>query len=531
MKIVLLNIYSPDTIARYLLSSYILKAYLKSHYSNDLTIEVLNFSTESNAVKVCDELIDIRADIIGYSCYTWNIEKVLKIIADVKCVTSEITQILGGPEISLSRISSLPDPYIADYYVIGEGERKLLRLITYIQDQNNGYDASFPEGVASWTESGINYSIDGNEIEELDEIPSVYLSRAIEDRLYARQQAFIETQRGCKFKCKYCVYHKNLQTLSYYSLERIYSELDYLIKEKKISALRFLDAVFTSNIERAKKIVRHLLQIKEKEHVRLPWIYWEFTYNSNDEEFFKLVSQLKYRSKIFNTDEITPNDRPQFYFDMLKDYTVINCVGFQSFSNQVLKAVSRPGITINKFDSFMNNARDYNVALKVDLILGLPYETFDTYIKGIEFFLPYFKNTDHVLNIHRCQILPGSDLENLCLKLGISYSKTAPHVVYSTNSMSEVELNYASKLSAVLFRILNSPLRRVFFEAKENSELSYSNIIEKIYNTICSEYEFRSTRIVQDVFVDDSYWYADIFREIQTQQLMRIFKTFDFAKY
>ena len=103
--------------------------------------------------------------------------------------------------------------------------------------------------------------------------------------------------------------------------------------------------------------------------------------------------------------------------------------------------------------------------------------------------------------------------------------------MYSTNSMSEVELNYASKLSAVLFRILNSPLRRVFFEAKENSELSYSNIIEKIYNTICSEYEFRSTRIVQEVFVDDSYWYADIFREIQTQQLMRIFKTFEFAKY
>ena len=76
---VLLNIYSPDTIARYLLSSYILKAYLKTHYnSNDLTIEVLNFSTESTAVKVCEELIDRRADIIGYSCYTWNIEKVLK---------------------------------------------------------------------------------------------------------------------------------------------------------------------------------------------------------------------------------------------------------------------------------------------------------------------------------------------------------------------------------------------------------------------------------------------------------------------
>jgi hypothetical protein len=97
--------------------------------------------------------------------------------------------------------------------------------------------------------------------------------------------------------------------------------------------------------------------------------------------------------------------------------------------------------------------------------------------------------------------------------------------------MSEVELNYASKLSALLFRILNSPLRRVFFETKENTGLSYTNIIETIYNTICSEYEFRSTKIVQDVFVDDSYWCADIFREIQTQQLMRIFKTFDFAKY
>ena len=288
-------------------------------------------------------------------------------------------------------------------------------------------------------------------------------------------------------------------------------------------ALRIFDAIFTSDLQRAKRIVQHLLELK-KRGIRLPWIYWEFTYRDVDEEFIKLMASLKYRKRILNTDEIPPLDRPQLYSDLLKDYTVVSSVGIESFYKQALKAVGRAGMNIEKFDALMSMAREYNIAIKADLILGLPFETFDSYLEGLEFFVPYFKNTDHILNIHLLSILPGSDLDNLCETYGIKYSQEAPHLVFSTHSFPEEELARASKLSAVLFRVLNSPIRRRFFTAKERTGQNFSWFLKKIFTEITASPEFKKTKLIQNDYVDDDYWNGEIYREIPSQWLIDFFE-------
>jgi len=524
MKLILINLYPKETMARYLLSSYVLKAYLNEFFKgeDDLSVDILNFSVEIDILKICEEIIKVKPDCIGYSCYIWNIEEILNIAKSLKNKLDSV-HIFGGPEISLDRILSLPDPSLADYYVIGEGERKLLHLIYFLEAKSKGLDAEFPKGVVYWNNNKINYIEDIDKITNLDEIPSVYLSGVLDDRLYARQQAFMETQRGCRFKCKFCVYNKNLSSISYYSLQRIFDELNYLITKKQIMALRIFDAIFTSDLNRAKEIVKYLLDLKTGKGIRLPWIYWEFRYDNIDEEFIKLTALLRYREKILNTDDTHPLNRPQHYSDMLKNYTVINSIGIESFSKQVLNAVGRPSINIEKFNVFMNMVREYNIVLKIDLILGLPLETFDSYFEGLEFLLPYFKNTDHILNIHRLQILPGCDLEGLCDTYGMKYLQNAPHLVISTRSFPEQELNYASKLNAVLFRILNSPLRRHFFDTKERTGESLYRFIENILNEITASEEFKKTKLVQNDYVDDVYWNDEIYREIPYQWFIDFF--------
>lgn len=524
MRLILVNIYPMGTMARYLLSSYVLKAYLVRYFDGDgnLSADVVNFSSRAEVPRICEKILAESPDCIGYSCYIWNIEKVLKIISTLRKKSNAI-HILGGPEISLSWVSSLSDPSLADYYVIGEGERKLVQLLHYMEAKSQGTNAELPNGVAHWGENALKYSEDTCSIVELDEIPSIYLNGAIEERLYARQQAFLETQRGCRYRCKYCVYRKFLSSIHYYSQPRVFDELDYLIVKKQVTALRIFDAIFTSDLNRAKEIVRHLLKIKNK-GVHLPWIFWEFTYNSVDEEFIKLTASLKYRDRILNTSALSPLDRPQLYSDMLQDYTVINSVGIESFDRQVLKAVGRPGINIEKFGAFMDMAKEYNIVLKADLILGLPGETFDSYFEGIEAFLPYCRDTDHILNIHRLQILPGSELESLCGMYRIKYSKEAPHVVFSTQSFPEEDLNYAAKLTAVLFRVINSPLRRHFFAAKESMGVSFYKLAENILDGITTSEALRNTRLVQNDYVDDDYWNDGIFREIPSQWLTDFLK-------
>ena len=521
MKLTLVNLYPTNTMARYLLSSYVLKAYLNKFFDgeNNLSIDVLNFSVETGILEICEEIVRGKPDCVGYSCYVWNIEKILSILKSLKNRSNSV-HILGGPEIALDRISSLADPSLADYYVIAEGERKLLHLMFFLDAKSRGLDAELPKGVVCWNNNKINYVEDTDDITNLDEIPSIYLSGALDDRLYARQQAFIETQRGCRFKCKYCVYHKNLSSISYYSLQRIFDELSHLIVRKQIMALRIFDAIFTSDLGRAKEVMKYLLELKTSEGVRLPWIYWEFRYDSVDEEFIKLTASLKYRGCILNTNDIHPLDRPQLYSDMLKNYTVINSIGIESLCKKALNAVGRPNINVGKFDTFMNMVRQHNIVIKIDLILGLPLETLDSYFDGLEFLLPYFKNTDHILNIHRLQIIPGCDLENRCDTYGIKYSRQAPHLVTSTQCFTEQELNYASRITAVLFRVINSPVRQHFFRAKEHTTESSRRVAEAILSGIVTSGQFKKTKLVRNNDVDDDYWNDDIFREIPSQWLV-----------
>jgi len=508
MKLILINLYPVETIAGYLLSSYVLKAYLDKFFENDknISIEVLNFNADVEPLKISEEIIKHHPNWIGYSCYIWNIEKILDIIKNLKDISNYI-HILGGPEISLNMIQKRKDLALADYYVIGEGERSLANLLSHLKNKSFGDKIQL-----------------GKIITNLDQIPSIYLNGVIEDDLYIGQQAFLETQRGCRYKCRYCVYHKNLPSIHYYSLERVLSELDYLIIKKQIRALRIFDAVFTSDLPRAKKIVRHLIKIREDYGLSLPWIYWEFNYYDVDEEFIKLVASLKSREKILNSKEILPTDRPQLYSALLKDYTAINCVGVQSFSKEALRAVGRVSINFEALKDFMRKAKENNVVLKTDLILGLPFETFNSYFEGLEFFLPFFKDTDHILNIHLLQILPGSDLEKLSDNYGIKYSLKAPHLVFSTQSFSEKEMKYALKLSAILFRILNSPLRKYFFEAKEATGKSFYELTKNIFDKISALPEFKKSQLYQSEYVDDVYWNGNIFKEIPSACLVSLLK-------
>lgn len=515
-KLILINIYPSDTIARYLLSSYVIKAFLDSFFKGgaDITVQVLNFSQNTQASKICDQIVRHKPDAVGYSCYVWNIETVFQVIKGLND-REQFIQILGGPEITVERIKLLQDNTLGNYFVIGEGEYKIASLIEYLMDKDDGINSKIPGGVAYWSNDRkeICYFEDKTVV-SLEDVPSVYLQGTLDEELYREGQAFLETQRGCRLRCKYCVYHKGLPSISYYPIERVIKEIYFLIVEKKIAALRIFDAMFTSNLDRAKTIAKYLQNLKN-DGIKLPWIYWEFDYRRVDEEFIRITASLKSRETINNCNSVEPLDRPQIYSDMLKDYTVINCFGIQSFNKDSLKTVGRPPINKHDFLEFMNLACQHNVVFKIDMILGLPFETLASYYEGLEFFISCIRNTDHVFNIHLLQILPGSELEKLCEEYGVLYSCSAPHTVFSTNSMSTAEFATASKITGILFRIVNSPLREHIFLAKERSGESYVSLAQKILDKIQTNPQFKNTRLVNE-YIDDVYWNEEIFYDLPT---------------
>jgi len=518
-KLLFVSFYPDMTMARYLLSAYVLKAYLEAHLPQPerLQIEVLNLKCQTTAADAVAALRQdpTAPDFIAFSCYSWNMELILELIPSLRAHFPAARILCGGPEITEHRVEPLPADAVADYYLSGEGEIPLTMLLDGLL---NGSPATLPGGVFQRDpNSGKCVSGGtGQRVQDLDQIPSVYLTGTLPEKLYSRQQAFIETQRGCRFKCKYCVYHKNLPRIAYFSMERVCREIEFLILEQQVQALRFFDGIFTSDLPRAKTVVAFLKKIK-KQGGMLPWIYWEFTPASVDEEFMAMTAELKNGTQINNADRIAPLDRPQFYSEMLQGYVAINCIGIQSFYPPALKAVGRPGTGKEQLGKFMQWAKDYNCVVKADLILGLPEETLQSYLDGLDYFIPLLAETDHVLNIHRLQILPGSDLETIAPRYEINYTTEAPHLVSSTGSMSEKDFITGSELTAVLFRVLNSPLRSALFAALARTGLKPTAFAAKILPDIRAA--FPQSKLGKGEPVEDNYWNGRIFAELSSVRL------------
>ncbi|MBV1758227.1 MAG: cobalamin-dependent protein, partial [Dethiosulfatibacter sp.] len=66
-----------------------------------------------------------KPDVIGFSCYIWNIELVLQIAETIKIDNSNISIILGGPEVSFESLQTMENYPFIDYIIRGEGELPL----------------------------------------------------------------------------------------------------------------------------------------------------------------------------------------------------------------------------------------------------------------------------------------------------------------------------------------------------------------------------------------------------------------------
>lgn len=521
MDILFVNIYPKTTIARYLLSSYGLKAFLDARLTpaQAFTTRVLNFGANTEVSRILSACRQPPPDLICFSCYTWNIDLVTQVLRQLQQDPSPPV-VLGGPEITLEAVPVDTAEKGQTYYVIGEGEYTLFRLLEWLDDSAADL-ADLPVGVVSFSEGRSVYHEMAPEISDLDTLPSIYLTETIEDRFVAYQQAFLETQRGCTYRCKYCVYPCTSPTIRYYSLDRVRSELRHLIVDKRVRAIRFNDANFLSDLDRAHAIVRMLLELKTEGH-QLPWVYWEYNLSHADPTFLALCAELKVHNVIANRDTCDAKNRAQHYSEMLEGYTAIQCVGIQSLHQPACRAVARPYMNLEKSSAFLEQVNALNLVCKIDLILGLPFETTESFFAGIAALLPWCAETDHVLNIHLLEILPGSRLEKDSGRYGIVYERQAPHVVIQTNTMSPEEIRTNCRWTAILCRLFNSPLRFLFYQTYVHAGLPLVDFLQALYEGLLQKQADSSAVELFSARVTDEYWNGKVFAEISSEDVRSV---------
>lgn len=430
------------------LALYYLKAYFIKHsqISKFVNIHVLQFSPYEKTPSIIDQIKKRSLQVVGFSCYEWNIIKILKIARVIKKDKPDTKIVLGGPESSPRAYQLLKNYDFIDAIVIGEGERTFKELLEYWL--SNKRDICDISGVSCRKGNKVFITQKRQQISNLDEIPSPYLEKIIEDRLIRSTKTYIpsETMRGCAYKCHYCYYHKDFERLSYFSLLRIEKELKYLLGKAPLG-IYLMDPTFNVNRKRAKEILRIFIKYNKttKLHVEL-----------RAELLDQEIVDLLYRAKA----------------DFIE-------IGIQSINKKTLRLINRT-FEPNLFKKNCLLLSKKGLPFEIQLIDGLPADNYENLKKAVDWL---FLLKPRKIKIMRFMLLPGTYLRLNAGLFGIKYNRRPPYYSIKSDTFSAHDLEKTKELLGSVTILYNDGLlRSSLYPLVKKLGIDFSKICEEWNN-------------------------------------------------
>ncbi len=317
--------------------------------------------------------------LVGFSNYIWNYEYNRVLAQKLKQRFPECIVVFGGHHISPAS-SCIDECGFADYFIFGEGEEVFVLLLKALTGNGRIEDvpniAYFSHGETVFTQTR---RMDGCDY------PSPYLTGCFDSILEKHSElefyAVIETSRGCPYKCAYCDWGNLNSKLKNFPLERIYAELEWLC-EKGIDGFGGADANF-GIIKRDELIIDRMVELHNKTgHLKNFQTSW--AKNSN-ETVFNMTKMLN-------------------ACGMNKGVTL----SFQTLCPLAAKNVGRENITVDSYRELLERYNGEGIATYTELILGLPGETYSSFVDGIESLLEAGQH--RAIYVHNCESLPCARL-------------------------------------------------------------------------------------------------------------------------
>jgi radical SAM superfamily enzyme YgiQ (UPF0313 family) len=278
-----------------------------------------------------------EADVVGVSTITCTAPRAYewcRIAREAGAVT-----ILGGPHPTYEPEEGLNH---ADYVVRGEAEEILPELLRALE---SGRDLS--------TIQGISYTADGEKIHN----PSRPLPRDLDSLpipdfgLVPGRRNFriitVSTARGCPFDCSFCsVTNFNGHRFRTMSVDRVLEHLSYYQDRYRVGFLFFADDIFNLQAERAKDIIRGMLQ----HGMRTRWGAQVRHEASRDEEMLTLMRESRC-DRVF--------------------------VGFESINPKTLELYGKRE-TVEQIEEAIQNFHRHRIKIHAMFVVGSDEDSIDT---------------------------------------------------------------------------------------------------------------------------------------------------------
>jgi len=205
---------------------------------------------------------------------------------------------------------------------------------------------------------------------------------------------YYESSRGCPFGCTYCL-SASEAGMRHLPVSQVRSEIaDILRHGPKI--VRFVDRTFNDIPERALEI-------------------WRFLADQPGDTLFHFeMAPDRFTDVMFRfLEQVRPN---RFQFE----------IGVQSTNPETLAAINRKCDLDKLRQNISKLAALENIHLHLDLILGLPYETRETYANS---FADVFGLGPHYIQMGLLKILPGTPISRDTEKFGLVVCDNPPYEV------------------------------------------------------------------------------------------------------
>lgn len=387
--------------------------YLKA-YTEDLPYECefVELSVNDRKERILEEIISRKPDIVGFSCYIWNIEYVEAIGKLIKLVDENIKILYGGPEVSYNAAEFLL-ANAGDYLIEGEGEEPYRQFI-----EANIEKKSLAKIKALYVKE-VNSIFYGGPREGMDMEKIVFPYK--ENDELQHKIVYYEASRGCPFKCKYCL-SSTMQGVRFLDVDRVKRELQYLI-DKKVGLVKFVDRTFNCNSKYAMEIWRFIIEQDAETS-----FHFEISADLLKDEEIALLNKA-------------PQGRIQFE------------VGVQTTNPEVLKNINRY-VGFEKIKEKVLRVKEAgNIKQHLDLIAGLPGEDFLSFKQS---FNDVHRIEPEEIQLGFLKLLRGSSMREEAEKWQMAYSPYPPYEILKTGHLRYDEILLLKRVEEMVDKYYNS---------------------------------------------------------------------------
>ena len=390
--------------AKYIHTNLAIRLLYELNYEKHEGLAWKEFNIKENRDEVAEKCAVY--DVVAFSCYIWNITQTLDVCKKIKQLNPNTKILLGGPEVSYEYEDIIALDCV-DYIILGEGETAFEEFLELYPN---------PELVSSlvWK--------NGTEVKTNKMAPMFDLKRFENSMPYrfdnpedlANKVLYIETSRGCPYKCEFCLASLD-NKVRYLPDASIKATLLHMMEHGKV--VKFLDRTF--NIKK------------------------DFTI-----DIFKFILENHRPQNVFQfeiTADILHPDIIQFIHDKVPDNLFRFEIGIQTVNQKANLEVKRKQ-SFEKTTSIIKQL-DYKVEMHLDLIVGMALDYWEDTKYSFE---EVFKLFAPEMQLGFLKFLKGTPVRQKYKEHGFVFDPNPPYQIIESNYLSKEQLHQIVELEHAL---------------------------------------------------------------------------------